>query len=71
MYIKQVHGWGTAKCSGIDLCGSLHNIFNTVAYLLKARIVKSAETAVTRQWLSSCHVKAATDIHATTEEQLL
>jgi hypothetical protein len=53
---------------------------NTVACLLKARIVKPAETAVARdgtantpfarQWLSSRHVIAATDTHVTIEELL-
>jgi hypothetical protein len=33
---------------------------NIVAYLLKARIVEPAETAVDRQWLSERHVTAAT-----------
>jgi hypothetical protein len=51
-----------------------------VACPLKARIVKPAETAVAidgsvntlvaRQWLSSCHVMAATYIHARIEELL-
>jgi hypothetical protein len=50
-----------------------------VAYLLEARIGKPAETAaaresantpVARQWLSSRHVMAVTDTHATTEELL-
>jgi hypothetical protein len=30
--------------------------FNIVVRLLKARIVKPADTAVARQWLSICHV---------------
>jgi hypothetical protein len=47
--------------------------------VLKARIVKPAETAaarerlrkrVARQWLGSRHVMAATDAHATKEEML-
>jgi hypothetical protein len=41
---------------------------NTVAGLLKARIVKPA--AVARQWLSSRHDIAATDMRATIEKLL-
>jgi hypothetical protein len=41
-----------------------------VACLLKARIVKPAETAVASEWLSSRHVNADTDTLATTEELL-
>jgi hypothetical protein len=48
--------------------------FVTVIYyvecLLKDRIVKPAETAVARQWLSRRHVMAATDTHVTIEELL-
>jgi hypothetical protein len=50
--------------------------FSNVARLLKARIVKQAETTVARkqlcnapvprQWLSYRHVMAAADTHATT-----
>jgi hypothetical protein len=43
-------------------------MYNTVACLLKVRIVKPVETAVARQLLSSRHVMAATDTHATVEE---
>jgi hypothetical protein len=53
------------------------NLKHIVAGLLKARIVKSAEIAiarerlckhaVARQWLSSRHMMAATDKHATIE----
>jgi hypothetical protein len=39
-----------------------------MAYLLNARIVKPAETAVARQWLNKRDVKGATDTHSTTEE---
>jgi hypothetical protein len=35
-----------------------------------ARIVKPAETVCARQWLSSRHVIATTDMHATIEELL-
>jgi hypothetical protein len=42
----------------------------TVACLMKARIVKPAETAVAREWLSSHHVIATTDTHTTVEELL-
>jgi hypothetical protein len=41
-----------------------------MACLLKARIVKPAETAVARQWLSSHNVMATTDMHTTMEELL-
>jgi hypothetical protein len=51
-----------------------------VSCLLKARIVKTAKSAVAReqlcnmpvarQWLSNRHMTAATDTHATTEEPL-
>jgi hypothetical protein len=53
--------------------------FVTVIYfvecLLKARVAKSAKigsanTPVCRQWLSSHHVMAATDTHATIQELL-
>jgi hypothetical protein len=35
-----------------------------VAYLLKARILKPAETAVARQWLSSNHMATQIDTNA-------
>jgi hypothetical protein len=51
-----------------------------VAYLLKARTVKLAETAITREWLcntpvareclSSRHMIATTDMHTMIEELL-
>jgi hypothetical protein len=40
-----------------------------VTCLLKARIVKPAETIVARQWLSGSHAKAATQ-HSTVGELL-
>jgi hypothetical protein len=41
-----------------------------VACLLKARIVKTAETTVARQWLSSDRVVMPTDADATIDELL-
>jgi hypothetical protein len=51
-----------------------------VAYLLKAKIMESADIAIARErllntpiarpWLSSRHVKAATDTHETIKELL-
>jgi hypothetical protein len=38
--------------------------------IMKARIVKPAQTAVARQWLSSSRMIAATGTHATIEELL-
>jgi hypothetical protein len=56
------------------------NLEYIMACLLKARTVKPAEIAITRerlckhavarQWLSSRHMMAATDTHATIEELL-
>jgi hypothetical protein len=41
-----------------------------VACLMKARIVKPAETTAARQWLSKRHVTTATFTYATIEELL-
>jgi hypothetical protein len=40
---------------------------NAVACRLKARFLKTADTAVARRWFSSRHAIAATDTHATME----
>jgi hypothetical protein len=42
-------------------------LINIVAYLLKARTVKTAETAIARQWFSSDHMANPTDRNATME----